>query len=134
TLPSRTTARPARGGTTHASAPVPSPRSSIDVQTRAVRGTYTILIDPAGPATGSSTVTLGNPADVTGTITAGGAAVTKSTTSAGQNVRLTFTGSVNQRVSVKATTASGITSGMLSLLKPDGSTLSSTPIASSAAF
>jgi len=121
-------------GSLQASAPITSTGSFIDVQTLAVRGTYTILVDPSGPAIGSSTVTLGNPADVTGTITAGGAAVTKSTTSAGQNVRLTFTGSVNQRVSVKATTASGITSGTVSLLKPDGSTLVSTPIASPAAY
>jgi pimeloyl-ACP methyl ester carboxylesterase len=121
-------------GSVQAAATITSTGAFIDVQTLAVRGTYTILIDPFGPATGSATVTLGNPADVTGTITAGGAAVTKSTTSPGQNVRLTFTGSVNQRVSVKDTTASGITSGTVSLLKPDGSTLASTPIASPAAY
>jgi pimeloyl-ACP methyl ester carboxylesterase len=119
---------------TFASAPITSTGSYIDTQTLPVAGTYTILLDPAGTQTGAMTVNLYDASDVTGTITAGGAAVTKSTTNPGQGVRLTFTGSVNQRVSVKATTASGITSGTVSLLKPDGSTLASGPIASSAGF
>ena len=66
-------------------------------------------------------------ADFIGTITPGGSPVTATTTSAGDNIRLTFAGTVGQRVSVKV---SGVTIGTstwnsmtVRILKPDGSTL-----------
>ena len=70
---------------------------------------------------------LAGAADVTGPIVAGGAPVSVTTTSAGDNIRLTFTGTVGQRVSVKLSSVtigtSGCCSTRLSILKPDGSTL-----------
>jgi hypothetical protein len=65
-------------------------------------GSYSISVDPAGASTGTTTVTLyAVPADFTSSITAGGAAVTASMTVPGQNARLTFTGAVDQRISLR---------------------------------
>jgi len=103
--------------------------SFIDTQTLPTTGTYTILVDPADSSTGSVTLTLYDvPADTTGSITAGGSAVTVTTTIAGQNGLLTFSGTSNQRVSLKMTSLS-LTGGSnfctVSLKKPDGTTLTS---------
>src|SRR5262249_46449364 len=52
----------------------------IDATTLRTSGTYSLLIDPAGTATGSVTLTVYDfTADVTGTMTAGGSAVTFTT-------------------------------------------------------
>ena len=64
--------------------------------------TYTIVVDPVGSATGSILLTLYDvPTDIAGSITAGGSAETVTTTTEGENGRLSFTGTVGQRVSVK---------------------------------
>lgn len=98
----------------------------LDTQTLPTAGTYTVEIDPTAANTGSVTLTLYNvPADITGTITPGGAAVTTTLSTPGQNARYTFTGAVNQRVSLKLS-SSTIASGAARLLRPDGSTLVST--------
>src|SRR6185295_19050552 len=47
----------------------------IEPQTLPVGGSYTVLVDPSGAATGQATVNLYNVVDVTGSITLGGAAV-----------------------------------------------------------
>ena len=120
-------------GTTLASGAFTTSGAFVDTTALPVAGTYTILLDPAGTATGGMTTNLYTVADVTGTITAGGAAATSTTKTPGQNVRLTFSGTLNQRVSVKMT-STAITSGSVALLKPDGSTLASSTISSSGAF
>jgi subtilisin family serine protease len=97
----------------------------IDTRTLPVSGTYTIVVDPQGAATGSATLTLEDiPADVTATLTSGGPSVTVANTEPRQNMRVSFTGIAGQRVSVGVT---GVTVGTstccgvrLSLLKPDG--------------
>jgi hypothetical protein len=95
----------------------------IDTKTLGSAGTYTILVDPSGANTGSTTLTLYNvPADSTGTITPGGAAVTVTLGTPGQNGTRTFTGSQNQRISLK-TTNSTIALYNVSITNPDGSTL-----------
>jgi len=83
-------------------------------------GTYTLLLEPTDPSTGSLTYTLS--AEVSSSITPGGAAVPVSMTRAGQRARLTFAGSANQRVSLSATsvTTPGVT---VSLLRADGTWL-----------
>ncbi len=87
-------------------------------------GTYTILADPRDAGTGSLTLALSQiPADVTASITPGGAAVTVNITKAGQNARLTFNGTAGQRISVRFTNVT-IATSTVSLLKPDGTTLS----------
>ena len=89
----------------------------FDATTLRATGSYTILVDPVGSATGSITLTLYDvPADTGGTITAGGSAVTATTTVAGQNGRYTFTGSPGQRVSLTVGTGPG---GTVKLVGPD---------------
>jgi len=93
-----------------------------------VAGTYKIVVDPQGDATGSATLTLYNvPADVAGSITAGGAAVPVSLTAPGQNATLSFSGTANQRVSLNIT---GVTFGtanccQVKILTPTGTSVSS---------
>jgi subtilisin family serine protease len=91
-------------------------------------GTYTVVVDPQGTATGSATLTLYDvPADASGPIVPGGSAVTATTTVPGQNVQLSFSGSTGRRVSLSL---SGVTFGSstccstkVSILNPDGSAL-----------
>lgn len=94
----------------------------IDATTLPVDGSYTILVDPQGTASGEATLTLHEvPADVTSAIIPGGPAVTVAPTTPGQNARLTFAGTAGRRVSVKATPV--CCSTKVSILKPDGTTL-----------
>jgi YD repeat-containing protein len=107
----------------------------IDVQTLPVAGTYTVLVDPQGTNTGSVTLTLYDvPPDITGPITPGGAAVTVTNSVPGHNAQLTFTGSVNQRVSLRITNVT-LTGGNgyvdVYIKKPDGTTLASSNFISS---
>ena len=88
--------------------------------------TYTIVVDPVGTATGSLTLTLYDvPADISGPIVAGGGAETVTTTVAGQNGRLSFTGGVGQRVSIKV--GAGPV-GTVSLVGPDRGLIASVSI------
>lgn len=105
----------------------------IDSISLAVNGTYTIVIDPFGAATGSITVTLYDvPSDAIGTTTIGGTAADLTTTVPGQNAKATFDGASAQQVTVHITnnTMNTVT---VKLLKPDGSTLTSLT-SSSASF
>jgi len=90
--------------------------------------TYTIKIDPQGVNTGSMTVTLYTvPADATGTILTNGTATPVSNTVPGQNIVYTFSGTLNQKVSLDM---SGVTIGsspgggtIVTIIKPDNTTL-----------
>jgi hypothetical protein len=97
----------------------------VDVKTLTASGTYTILVDPLGTATGSATLTLYDvPADASATTSPGSSGPSVTTTVPGQNARVTFAGVAGQRVSIRV---SGMTlSGAhVSVLNPDGSTLAS---------
>jgi hypothetical protein len=95
----------------------------IDATTLPLAGTYTVVIDPQGPATGSATLTMYDvPPDAGGSITPGGAPVSISTTVPGQNGRLTFNGAAGQRVSVKITSVT-FSSATASIVGPDGKTV-----------
>jgi RHS repeat-associated protein len=98
--------------------------SWADTMTLTQAGTYTILVDLAGPDVGSATATLYDvPADATSAITPGGSPVTLNATVPGQNITFTFTGSVGQRVSL-ALSHTGIPDGYwFSIKNPDGSYL-----------
>ena len=106
----------------------------VDTRVLPFTGTYTILIDPTGPYTGSTTLNLYDvPVDVAGTITPGGSAATVSM-SVGQNARLTFSGTTNQRVSLNMTGVT-IPSGInVVIYRPDGGTLASTTAFTSGGF
>jgi F0F1-type ATP synthase membrane subunit c/vacuolar-type H+-ATPase subunit K len=100
----------------------------MDILTLPVDGTYLVLIDPSDSTASNLTVTIHDvPADTTGTITAGGSTVNVANAHPGQNGVLTFSGTANQRVSVKMTNASyvGANSCRVYLKKPDGTTLES---------
>jgi hypothetical protein len=92
----------------------------IEPVTLSATATYMIAVDPNSSNTGSVTLTLYNVVDVTGTITAGGSSVAVTTTTPGQMGRLTFTGTLGDRVSLKASTGP---SGALTILKPNGTAL-----------
>lgn len=93
-----------------------------------VSGTYSVLVDPVGSGTGTTTLTLYNvPADLTGTIepTSTGTTQTPTIGTPGQNASYTYTGSAGQRVSLKIGAGPG---GTVSLKSPAGSTIASAAI------
>jgi RHS repeat-associated protein len=101
------------------------PNRFVNVVTLPQTGTYTIIYDPVSQ-TGSLTFTLYDvPPDPSSAITPGGAPVTLTTTAPGQNMKLTFSGSVGQRISLLTSGASGFSGccQTLKILNPDGSTL-----------
>ena len=113
----------------------------VDTKTLPQSGTYTILVDPQGTATGGATLTLNDvPPDVTSQIVPGGAAVTlPATTVAGQNAQVRFSGTAGRRVSLQLTGVtigtSSCCSARVSILNPDGTTLvGATPFGTSGAF
>ena len=90
-------------------------------------GTYSILVDPVSANTGAVTFTLYVFNDNLNTITAGGSAASVSIANPGQRTLLSFSGTANQRVSVKMTSGS-FTGGSpnaadVYIRKPDGTTL-----------
>ncbi len=89
--------------------------------------TYTIKIDPQRVNTGSMTVNLYTvPADATGTILTNGSATVVTNTVPGQNILYSFTGTLNQRISLDLSSVSiGSSPGggtLVTILKPDGTT------------
>jgi hypothetical protein len=97
----------------------------IEPQTLPASGSYTVLIDPSGNGTGQATVNLYNVVDVTGTLTLGGPAVNVSITVPGQNASYTFSGTTGQQATVRVS-GSTISCVTVTLLKPDGTSLTST--------
>ena len=99
----------------------------VDATRLPASGTYTILVDPQGEATGSATLALYDvPPDVAGSIAYGGSA-SPSVSTPGQNARLSFAGVAGQRVALKLSNvtigASSCCGAKLSFLKPDGNPL-----------
>ena len=95
----------------------------VDPNTIPAAGTYTILVDPQGAATGSMTVTLYDvPADPGGPITASGPAATATAGTPGQDARFAFNGQAGQRISVKLSAVT-ISTAHVSIVKPDGKAL-----------
>lgn len=108
-------------GTTLVSTTISTSGGSLDpTTTLPTTGTYTIVVDPTGLATGAMTLTLTSP--VTGTITLDGASVPISLTKAGRTARYTFSGTSGQWLSL-GLTAVTISSSTVTMLKPDGTTL-----------
>jgi YD repeat-containing protein len=105
----------------------------LEAVTLPVSGTYTVLIDPTWVNVGSITFTVNNAAAAGGTIAPDGTPRSVEITTAGQIARLTFPGTVGQRVSVTLTAVT-ISSGILYIAKPDGSVLASTFFSTAGAF
>jgi len=97
----------------------------LDPKALPASGTYRILIDPQGAATGSTTLTLYDvPPDLTGTIAPAGAPLTISTNTPGQNARIGFDGEAGRKISLKLG-ATTIANAYVSILNPNGSALAS---------
>jgi YD repeat-containing protein len=103
-----------------------SNQSFLEPFTLPVTGTYTILVDPNTTTIGSVPLKIYDvPPDVTDSISIGGSTLTAANTVPGQNVILSFTGTQGQEVSLRGTGAS--VDGLLSIRKPDGTTLAFAP-------
>jgi subtilisin family serine protease len=97
----------------------------VDTQALPSAGSYTILVDPQGTATGSIAATLYDvPADVIHSTTSGGPALTLALSTPGQNAKVTFPGSAGQRLSLRFTGVT-ILSSYVTILRPDGTQLGS---------
>jgi YD repeat-containing protein len=98
----------------------------IDTMTLTATGSYSILVDPVGTATGTLTLTLYDvPPDVTGTISADGTSLGVTIAMPGQNARLTFAATAGQRISLKVGSGSG---GNVHIIRPDRAVLASVAI------
>jgi hypothetical protein len=104
----------------------------IDPITLTQTGTYKLVLDPKAKAKGSVTLTgYDVPADTSAALTLGTPA-TGTTTVPGQRNMFTFSGTLNQRVSLNV--LSSDFGGTISLLKPDLSVLASTPVSPAGGF
>jgi hypothetical protein len=115
-------------GAVVATAPISRTDSYIDTATLALTGTYQVLIDPAGTATGNATATLyddgtSDPAPVQLASLPGSGTV--ATPTPGLNGSLRFPGTAGHSIAV-AITGSTYSSVIVQIMKPDG-----TPLASS---
>ena len=100
----------------------------IDTVTLPVSGTYSVVVDPEGTATGGTSVGLNEvPPDVTGTLTVGGDPNTLAVAIPGTNLAPTFSGVAGQVVRVHLTNvaigSSSCCSLQASIRKPDGTNL-----------
>jgi hypothetical protein len=96
--------------------------SFVDTRTLPVAGSYAIVVDPQGTATGSMSLTLYDvPADASGSLVVGGPSLTVTMATPGQNARISFEGRAGQKVSLKLSAVT-VSSSFVSILKPDGGT------------
>lgn len=98
-----------------------------DAQVLPTAGTYTILVDPELSYTGNAKLALYNAPDLLGNIMIDQMAVTPTLSVPGQRALYTFNASAGQWVNLGLTGVS-IASSTVSMLKPDGSKLTSTTI------
>ncbi len=115
-------------GASLASATISTIGGSVDPPALPTSGTYTVVVDPNGLYTGNMTLTLSTP--VSGTIAIDGSAVAFTTTRPGQIGTYTVSGTAGQYLSLGLTNST-LLLATVSLLKPDGFTLSSMTIGTS---
>ena len=112
-----------------ASIPVGPAGGFLDATILPANGSYTVVVNPSGDATGAlSFVAYDVPADTTGPIVADGSTVAVTNTVPGQNSYLTFGSSAGQKVSVLVSNVSGVDPAELDLLKPDGTSALAAPV------
>ncbi len=111
-------------GATLATTSVTTSGGSLDPPLLPTTGTYTVLVDPTGVATGSITLTLST--EVTGTVVMNDPATAVTISRAGQNARYSFAGTSGQLVTVRVTgnTFPGLTT--IRLLRQNGTYLTYT--------
>jgi hypothetical protein len=111
----------------------------MDTKSLNLNGTYKVKVDPVDETVGQFDLTLYLvPADAAVTaaaLTPGGTTANVTTTAPGQSGRISFTGSANGRLAFTLVTfASGYCPLKVSVLNPDGSTLTSNQCASEGDF
>jgi YD repeat-containing protein len=102
-----------------------------------VSGTYTYVIDPFSSNTGTASANLYNVVDLIGSISPDGSALSVNLGTPGQNARLTFEGTIGQRISAKTTVTAGAFGGCswtLAILAPGGGTVGSVASCGTTAF
>ncbi len=99
----------------------------LEPRTLPVSGTYEVVVDPIDTQTGNFTFTAFDvPADLSGTITPDGGPVVANITAKGQNAGYTFTGTANQRVSLRFNGSGWTGLYWVRILRPEGIELTST--------
>lgn len=99
--------------------------SFVEIPSLSQSGSYTILVDPSGGATGAVTLKLNDATDITGTIPTDGTQVTVNIATPGQNAKLTFSGTAGQQISAifqNVNMANGVS---MVLLDPSGAQVNS---------
>lgn len=86
-------------------------------------GTYTLILDPNGDATGSLTVTLDNATDFSLNINADGSTNSLSTTNPGQNAHLNFAPTIGQRISAVISNITYLHQPIVTLQRLSGGTV-----------
>lgn len=97
---------------------------SLDLDTLAQSGRYTLIIDPDAAGTGTVTLTASHYADA-GALDPAGPAVELSLARAGQNGIARFSAEAGQRVSIGATATGFATSTQVDVRRPNGTRLDS---------
>lgn len=99
--------------------------ASFDLSGLNQSGTYTVFVNPNALAAPSFDLTLSS--DETGSFSVGATGFTFNTTRPGRNARYTFAGTVNQRLTLRATTPSGSfqNSGVIRVLRANGTQVGS---------
>ncbi|HEY5941858.1 MAG TPA: RHS repeat-associated core domain-containing protein [Solirubrobacterales bacterium] len=101
-----------------------------DSKTLSTAGTWTLVVDPEGETTGSVDLVVWETPDITGqsiTPSTEGGSVTSTIDIPGQRELISFSGTASQLITLKAQ-ESTITSGAMSILKPDGNLLSGSEV------
>jgi von Willebrand factor type D domain len=99
-------------------------KGEVDGTVLPTTGTYTIVVDPAGDATGTVNLRIVSSVDQTGALRIDGPEVEATIAQPGQTAQLTFAGQTGQKVFVDATSATIPDQCGLPVLKgPDGTTL-----------
>jgi hypothetical protein len=98
---------------------------SFDMSGLTQSGTYTVFVNPNALAAPSFQLTLSS--DATGSFSVGATGFTFTTSRPGQNARYTFSGTANQRLTLRATTTSGNFSygGVIRVLRANGTQVGS---------
>lgn len=94
----------------------------IDVQPLTADGTYTIVIDPQGSATGGMTLTLYAVTDLTGSMAINGGSVPVTLSVPGQNANITVAGTSGQPIRIPVTTPGFSVCATVTLLRQDNVT------------
>jgi hypothetical protein len=99
-----------------------SPSAFLDAAALDATGTWTVVVDPVGPTTGTGSLRLSSVVDQTGSVDPGGASVAINLPSPGQNAVLSFSGTTGDQrtVSITSSTFPGCSSMFVSLVRPNG--------------